>query len=243
MAHPTLDPKALQEAIHAAGLTWTVRTPPVTELHGLGRLAPDPQDVQRAIAKADDLLESSLRTGVLALSPSHSVAAPGPEAAPAAAVTPPPLPREVDWRTHGIIGPVLDQGQCGSCVSCATTGMASSMAWKELGVRGLILSAADQHFCSSHGANCGGWNEAPALGQIQSRGVVPEEVFPYMSAFDSPPKVQPRQIRKTCGLLIVARRSIAVRGATESPTTAPGPPRCLDCPTMRVSTTWRTSDR
>ena len=188
MAHPTLDPKALQEAIHAAGLTWTVRTPPVTELHGLGRLAPDPQDVQRAIAKADDLLESSLRTGVLALSPLHSVAAPGPEAAPAAAVTPPPLPREVDWRTHGIIGPVLDQGQCGSCVSCATTGMASSMAWKELGVRGLILSAADQHFCSSHGANCGGWNESPALGQIQSRGVVPEEVFPYMSAFDSPPK-------------------------------------------------------
>ena len=77
-------------------------------------------------------------------------------------MTPPPLPREVDWRTHGIIGPVLDQGQCGSCVSCATTGMASSMAWKELGVRGLILSAADQHFCSSHGANCGGWTVARA---------------------------------------------------------------------------------
>jgi hypothetical protein len=68
------------------------------------------------------------------------------------------------------------------------------MAWLELGVRDVTLSPADQHFCSSHGANCGGWNEADALGQIKSRGVVTDDVFPYMSAFDNPPKGDPNDV-------------------------------------------------
>jgi hypothetical protein len=68
------------------------------------------------------------------------------------------------------------------------------MAWLELGIRDLVLSAADQHFCSSHGANCGGWNEPDALGQIKSRGVVPEEAFRYMTAFDNPPKGDPNDV-------------------------------------------------
>jgi hypothetical protein len=50
-----------------------------------------------------------------------------------------------------------------------------------------LLSQADQHFCSSHGANCGGWNNATSLGQVQARGIVTDNVFPYNSAFDSPP--------------------------------------------------------
>jgi acyl-CoA hydrolase len=72
--------------------------------------------------------------------------------------------------------------------------MAAAMAWLELGVRNLTFSAADQHFCSSHGANCGGWNEADALGQIKSRGVVEEKVLPYMAAFDNPPKGDPNDV-------------------------------------------------
>jgi hypothetical protein len=194
MPDPTLDEKALQKAIHDAGHTWTVRTPAVTERHGLGRLPADPQHVQRAIAVAHDLLEASLRVGGAGPAPLHLMAAPEAGAPPQAAVMPPPLPKDMDWRTHGIIGPVLDQGWCGSCVSFCTTGLASAMAWKELGVRNLTFSAADQHFCSSHGANCGGWNEPDALGQIKSRGVVTEDVFPYMSAFDNPPKGDPNDV-------------------------------------------------
>ena len=61
-------------------------------------------------------------------------------------------------------------------------------------MRDLTLSAADQHFCSSHGANCGGWNEADGLGQIKSRGVAAESTFPYMAAFDNPPQGNPSNV-------------------------------------------------
>ena len=187
-----LDPIALQKAIHDAGHNWLVRTPPETERHGLGLLPSDPQKIQAAIATARVMLEARIR--LLPLAPIHE--APGLHPAQAAttlslAAAAAHVPSEMDWRTRGIIGPVLDQKWCGSCVSFATTGLAGAMAWLELGLRGVTLSAADQHFCSSHGANCGGWNAADALGQIKSRGVVTEDVFPYMAAFDNPPKGDP----------------------------------------------------
>jgi hypothetical protein len=187
-----LDPITLQKAIHDAGHNWLVRTPPATERHGLGLLPSDPQKIQAAIATARLMLEARIR--LFPLASIHE--APGLHPAQAAttislAAAAASLPAGIDWRTHGIIGPVLDQKWCGSCVSFATTGLAGAMAWLELGLRNLTLSAADQHFCSSHGANCGGWNAADALGQIKSRGVVPEEAFPYMAAFDNPPKGDP----------------------------------------------------
>jgi hypothetical protein len=65
------------------------------------------------------------------------------------------------------------------------------MAAIELGARNLQLSEADQHFCSAHGASCGGWNNPAALGEIKGRGVVTDAAFPYMTAFDSPPVPDP----------------------------------------------------
>ncbi len=192
-----LDPAVLQKAIHDAGHTWTVRTPPATEHHGLGRLPADPQKRQEAL----DLGHRMLQARVRLVPPARAGAAPVPgllapeaESSVSIAAALASLPKDMDWRTRGIIGPALDQGWCGSCVSFCTTGLAAAMAWLELGVRNLTFSAADQHFCSSHGATCGGWNEPDALGQIKSRGVVPEEVFPYMHAFDSPPKGDPNDV-------------------------------------------------
>jgi hypothetical protein len=190
----TLDARTLQQAIHDAGFTWIVRTPPAAELHGLGRLPPDPRQVESALSVARSLLQSRLQLAPIAHPRTADVEALSvgvPITVAAATAT---LPTDFDWRTRGIIGPVLDQGWCGSCVSFCTTGLASAMAWLELGVRDVTLSPADQHFCSSHGANCGGWNEADALGQIKSRGVVTDDVFPYMSAFDNPPKGDPNDV-------------------------------------------------
>jgi hypothetical protein len=105
----------------------------------------------------------------------------------------PAIPASFDWRSRGVVGPVRDQEWCGSCVSFATTGLLCTQAAIELGAINLEVSEADQHFCSSHGANCGGWNNGDALGQIQSRGVVSDATFPYMTAFDNPPQPDPNE--------------------------------------------------
>ena len=104
-----------------------------------------------------------------------------------ATVGAPALAPAVDWRNVGgvnYVTPVKDQGGCGSCVSfCACATLESMLRIK----RGLItdLSEADLHFCSSHGANCGGWWPTSALSELQGRGTPDEACFPYATAFDA----------------------------------------------------------
>ena len=90
----------------------------------------------------------------------------------------PLLASEVDWRTTGNVTPVKYQGPCGSCTTFATVAVVESMASIEYGLT-LDLSEGDQHFCSSHGANCDGWWPAQSFEQHQSRGTCSEECFPY----------------------------------------------------------------
>jgi C1A family cysteine protease len=113
-----------------------------------------------------------------------SVAAAMPAAgAPAAAAVPP----AIDWRNVGgksYVTPVKDQGHCGSCVSFCSCGTLESMVLIKRGAT-VDLSEADLHFCSAHGANCGGWWPADALSALQSRGVPDQACFPYARAFDA----------------------------------------------------------
>ena len=115
-------------------------------------------------------------------------------AAPPAA---PSFAPAVDWRNKNgnHITPVTDQGGCGSCVSFSCSALVEATAHINLGVW-LNLSEADSHFCSSHGANCGGWWPDQCLDQIIARGVCDEACFPYATAFPgnniwaSPPNPQ-----------------------------------------------------
>ncbi|MEI8410748.1 MULTISPECIES: C1 family peptidase [unclassified Kribbella] len=97
------------------------------------------------------------------------------------------LPAAVDWRDIGgrnHVSPVKDQGGCGSCVSfcvCATIESTVSIAVGET----VDLSEADLHFCSAHGASCGGWWPSSALDEAKRRGLPLEALFPYSSAFDA----------------------------------------------------------
>jgi C1A family cysteine protease len=93
---------------------------------------------------------------------------------------------EVDWRTKngGKVSPVKDQGTCGSCVSFGTVGLLESMGLIERNAL-LDLSEADLHFCSSHGASCGGWYPFAAIQSVKSRGICDEAHFPYASAFSN----------------------------------------------------------
>jgi hypothetical protein len=180
-----IDTKTLRAAIAQAGQSWTVRDLPHDHVpHGLGHMPSDPTEIAQALARGHE--RAKLRLG---FSPAEAHAAPTPSNTSALASAAASLPTQVDWRNRGAIGSVRDQGQCGSCVSFATTGLVGAMAEIEFGLRNLHLSEADQHFCSSHGANCGGWSNSTALGQVQSRGVNIAAADPYMSAFDNPPVV------------------------------------------------------
>jgi hypothetical protein len=109
-----------------------------------------------------------------------------------AAAAAPAFAPAVDWRNRNgnHVTPVKDQKNCGSCVSFCCTALVESMASIEKGQL-LDLSEADSHFCSSHGASCGGWNHNDCLEQIKQRGVVPDALFPYMAAFENPPHSDP----------------------------------------------------
>lgn len=99
---------------------------------------------------------------------------------------------EVDWRNRNgnHVPAVEDQGFCGSCVSFCSCALVSSMSSIEHGQL-IDLSEADLHFCSSHGPSCAGWSADAALGVLKNRGVIEESAFPYMSAFASPPQIDP----------------------------------------------------
>jgi hypothetical protein len=112
---------------------------------------------------------------------------------PSAAAAP-NFAQAIDWRNHNGNGshvtPVKDQGACGSCVSFCTAATVESMASIEKG-RLLDLAEADLHFCSSHGASCGGWWPDEAIEQVRTRGIPDEACFPYATAFQ-PPAPNPR---------------------------------------------------
>ncbi|HEY6886814.1 MAG TPA: C1 family peptidase [Solirubrobacter sp.] len=174
-----LDVKHLKAEITAAKASWTPIA--VDRPHALGNEPSSPERVQAALRAGAQFAKTR---------PALSFALNPPLAAEAPALLGGPAhPAVFDWRSRGVIGPVTDQGNCGSCVSFATTGLVGAQAGIELGARSLLLSQADQHFCSSHGANCGGWNNATSLGQVHARGIVTDNVFPYASAFDHPPVV------------------------------------------------------
>ncbi|MFT3909670.1 MAG: C1 family peptidase [Ferruginibacter sp.] len=135
----------------------------------------------RAIENHISILPDDAKKKLLGFDPTTAQkAAPKAGAARAALAYDP----AVDWRNRNgnHVTAVKSQGRCGSCVSFCTVAVTESMASIEKNQL-IDLSEGDQHFCSSHGANCGGWNHQDAFNQIKSRGVCDEACFPYATAF------------------------------------------------------------
>lgn len=96
------------------------------------------------------------------------------------------LPTSVDWRTKGVVSPIQDQGQAGTCYSFGTScAVESAMAIKT----GVLTKLSEQQIvdCSTiknGGPNMGvnGGQIAPTLEWIgKTGGLCTEEAYPYVS--------------------------------------------------------------
>lgn len=91
---------------------------------------------------------------------------------------------EVDWRDRGVVNPVKDQGQCGSCWAFAATSVAES-AWAIHVEELLVLSEQELVDCSSgrpyFNLGCNGGNIDSAFEYQLKNGQTLDANYPYTS--------------------------------------------------------------
>ena len=98
-----------------------------------------------------------------------------------------PIPKSRDWRKHGMISEVKNQGSCGSCWAHASTEQLES--YLRLATRKKLVTISVQQItsCTPNSLQCGGtggcFGGLPQFGFDYARlvGVVADEEYPYIS--------------------------------------------------------------
>ena len=93
-------------------------------------------------------------------------------------------PAALDWRNKGVVNPVRDQGQCGSCWAFATTANAES-AWAL--AKGQLLDLSEEYLvdCAQgvgyYNMGCNGGNPDSAFKYMITNGQCTESSYPYVA--------------------------------------------------------------
>uniref|UniRef100_A0A672HN48 Cathepsin S, ortholog 1 n=2 Tax=Salarias fasciatus TaxID=181472 RepID=A0A672HN48_SALFA len=91
------------------------------------------------------------------------------------------IPQSLDWRKKGLVSPVRNQGQCGSCWAFSSLGALEGQMKKRTGVL-VPLSPQNLVDCSTSEGNLGcrgGYISKSYTYIIRNRGVDSEEFYPY----------------------------------------------------------------
>jgi len=88
------------------------------------------------------------------------------------------VPSSFDWRTKGVVTPVKDQGQCGSCWAfSATEGVES--AWIFAKHPSVELAPQQIVDCDQSDQGCNGGDLPTAFEYVKQNGMEPESDYPY----------------------------------------------------------------
>jgi C1A family cysteine protease len=90
-------------------------------------------------------------------------------------------PESINWVNRGLVGPVENQGQCGSCWAFSASALVEAVLRKKNHNKALV-SPQQLVDCSHYGTSgcSGGWPEY-ALDYVKTNGMTDEEEYPYVA--------------------------------------------------------------
>jgi len=91
------------------------------------------------------------------------------------------VPDSMDWRDHGLVTPVKNQGQCGSCWAFAAVASLEG-AWKKAGHSLTSLSEQQLVDCVTSDYGCNGGLPSDGIEWATAHGMASEASYPYKAA-------------------------------------------------------------
>lgn len=126
------------------------------------------------------------------------------------------IPAEFDARTQwpGLIHPIRDQQQCGSCWAFSASEVLSDRVAIATGKPSPVLSPEDMVSCDGGDNGCGGGMLNQAWKYLTNTGIVTDSCFPYTAGNGNAPRCEAKCVDSESFTKTKAKNSYAIQGVT-----------------------------